>query len=146
MNLCTLVYISEATTPFKIPQLDQLVAHSHETNASRGISGLLLYSSGNFMQVLEGDELIVDTLYTKIEADPRHTNVRRLLFKGAPRRMFPDWGMNLGITERVVAVDRESVDRVMLRLRLVRDNIERVETEALTLLQEFRRQLMKQAA
>ena len=146
MNLCTLVYISEAATPFTVPQLDELVAHSHQRNASRGISGLLLYSSGNFMQVLEGDELILDSLYSKIESDPRHTNVRRLLFKGTQRRMFPDWGMNLGITERTVAIDRESVDKVMLRLRLVRDNIEQVETEALSLLQEFRRQLMQQAA
>jgi hypothetical protein len=146
MNLCRLVYLSEATNQPTPAELDALVQNCHVKNESLGISGLLLYSSGNFMQVLEGDELRIDTLYKKIEGDPRHTNVRRLLFKAVDRRLFPDWGMNLGHTERMVAIDQAGVDKVLLRLRLVKDNIERVETQALTLLQEFRRQLMKEAA
>jgi len=146
MNLCRLIYLSEATaTPTPI-ELDALVGSSHAKNESLGISGLLLYSSGNFMQVLEGDEMLLDTLYTKIEQDPRHTNVRRLLYKSVQRRLFPDWGMNLGLTERMKAIDQAGVDKALLRFRLIKDNIDRVETEALSLLQEFRRQLMNQAA
>ena len=50
------------------------------------------------------------------------------------------------LTQRVVSIDQASVDRVLLRLRLVKDDIELVETQAISLLQEFRRQLMTDAA
>jgi hypothetical protein len=146
MSLCRLVYLSEAVGKPTAVELENLVQKCHVKNSALGVSGLLLYSGGNFMQVLEGDDLCIASIYAKIEKDVRHKNLRRLLFKSADRRLFPDWGMNLALTDRAIAIDRTAVDKTLLGLRLLKDNSESFETQALTLLQEFRRQLMTQAA
>ncbi len=51
-----LVYVSSAVRPFSRVDLDDLLATSRANNARVGITGMLLYKDGNFMQVLEGDE------------------------------------------------------------------------------------------
>jgi hypothetical protein len=49
-----LVYVSSATKPFSPDELSELLAQARVDNAALGITGMLLYSNGNFMQVLEG--------------------------------------------------------------------------------------------
>ena len=41
-----------------------------------GITGLLLFIDGGFLQMLEGEERAVRELYTRIAADRRHLNPR----------------------------------------------------------------------
>jgi hypothetical protein len=54
---------------------------------------VLLFRSGNFLQVLEGKKETVLALYEKIVRDPRHTR-RKTLFQGnSIQRDFPDWSM-----------------------------------------------------
>jgi len=67
-----LVYVSSATLPFSGEDLRALLATCRENNAELGVTGMLLYKDGNFMQVLEGDEQAVRGLYARIAADPRH--------------------------------------------------------------------------
>jgi len=144
MNMCRLVYISEAARPFSPEELEALIAHSSENNRSRGISGLLLYSGGQFMQALEEEEMRVHTLYSRIAVDPRHTNVRQLLLKRVDSRLFPDWGMQLAHADRLLKLERDRLDRVLLRFRLKPGPEDA--GAALALLQEFRSQLMSDAA
>ncbi len=88
-----LVYASSAVTPFTPPELIDLLAKSHKNNAELGISGMLLYKDGNFMQVLEGEEGVVRTLYDAIGRDPRHRGLLTLLQGPLAERQFPDWSM-----------------------------------------------------
>jgi hypothetical protein len=44
------------------------MALSRENNAKRGVTGMLLYKEGNFIQVLEGDEREVRIVFTKRSA------------------------------------------------------------------------------
>ena len=88
-----LVYVSSAVAPFTPPELVDLLAKSHENNGKLSISGMLLYKDGNFMQVLEGEEEAVRTLYAKIGRDPRHRGLLTLLQGGLAERQFPDWSM-----------------------------------------------------
>ncbi len=88
-----LVYISSATQPFSVDDLSTLLAVSRKNNAELGITGMLLYKDGNFMQVLEGDEGAVRGLYARIEADPRHDGEITLQQGFAEGRQFPDWSM-----------------------------------------------------
>ena len=88
-----LVYVSSATLPFSGEDLRDLLATCRKNNAELGITGMLLYKDGNFMQVLEGDEEAVRGLYARIEADPRHGGEITLQQGFTEGRQFPDWSM-----------------------------------------------------
>ena len=68
-----LVYVISATRPFVGEDLRVLLETCRKNNAELGVTGMLLYKDGNFMQVLEGeDEGSVRGLYGRIAADPRY--------------------------------------------------------------------------
>lgn len=92
-GLYSLVYASNAASTFGDADLAELLSQCRVLNESKGISGLLLYRSGRFVQFLEGPEAEVRALYAKIERDPRHTSPR-ILNEGHPsHRQFGDWTM-----------------------------------------------------
>lgn len=146
MKLWRLVYISQAVRLLPHDALVELVAHSSQKNEGIGVSGLLLCSGGHFMQVLEGDQLVITSLYHKISRDPRHFEVRQLLSHATDRRLFGDWGMNLAETDGPLTMDREAVEKRLMKLRLSNGNDEAAADTALSLLEEFRCQLMKRCA
>lgn len=88
-----LVYVSSAPTWFSASQLRTLLDSSRERNEREGITGLLLYKDGNFMQVLEGDETAVRALHGRIAADLRHAGMVTLDSGYQPGRQFADWRM-----------------------------------------------------
>ena len=89
----SLVYVSSAAKLFTPAQLDELLRHSRENNTLAGITGMLLYRDGNIMQLLEGDEERVRSLYDRIAADLRHHTCQILLTTESEERMFPEWSM-----------------------------------------------------
>lgn len=92
-GLYSLVYSSSATGPVSVAELRELLDVSRRANGRAGITGLLLYRNGRFVQFLEGPEDDVRALYRRISADPRHSGVR-LLVDGHPQsRTFQDWSM-----------------------------------------------------
>ncbi len=88
-----LVYASSALQPFTKPELQALLEQARQKNAKLGLTGMLLYKDGNFMQVLEGEKEVVTTLTTTIERDPRHKGVLILLRGTSEERLFPNWTM-----------------------------------------------------
>lgn len=72
MGLLQLIYISAATGALSDQELDSILASSVRHNAENGVTGLLIYAEGNFMQVLEGDPRALDETYTRIARDSRH--------------------------------------------------------------------------
>ena len=62
-------------------------------NARLGITGLLIYRDGAFIQSLEGEEPTVRELYARIQADGRHFQVCTLQAIPMAERQFPDWSM-----------------------------------------------------
>ena len=68
---------------------------------------MLLYGSGTFLQVLEGNEKVVDELIDQIRKDPRHTNLQILSRKAIQRRQYPDWSMGF---KRVSDKELQNVD------------------------------------
>ena len=89
----SMVYVSSATKPMAKDELVELLGVAAERNSPKGITGLLLYKDGNFMQMLEGDEQAVTALYRQIELDPRHRGAIVLLKGESDAREFPDWSM-----------------------------------------------------
>jgi hypothetical protein len=144
MGLSRIVYLSEAAKPMSQSRLQALVDGCSLKNLAHGVTGLLLHSGGNFMQVIEGDEMIISTLFARISRDTRHKNIRTLLHRAADCRLFPEWGMHLATTMELKPIDSDAIDKTVMRLRLSPDSAS-VEKDAMKLLQEFRRQLMPAA-
>ena len=92
----SLAYVSEASAPLPAPDLLELLRGSREKNAALGVSGILLYRYGTFLQLLEGSREQVDALYATIARDPRHREVSTVLVEDRPERRFPDWTMGFG--------------------------------------------------
>jgi hypothetical protein len=62
-------------------------------NAKIGVTGMLLYKDGNFMQLIEGPGEPVRALHAKISIDPRHRGLMTLLQGHQEKREFQDWAM-----------------------------------------------------
>lgn len=74
-------------------ELASIFSQARSDNQKRRITGALMVSGDWFVQVLEGDEAAVRSLYADIEQDPRHTDVELLSAEGAPERVFARWSM-----------------------------------------------------
>lgn len=88
-----LVYISASAYLMDDEELKELLLVSRKNNTERGVTGLLLYHDGNFIQVLEGEKEIVKELYDKIAIDNRHGYLFKLLQGPLEKRNFPEWSM-----------------------------------------------------
>ncbi len=87
------LYASRVATPMPGAALDQILVQSHRNNPRRGITGLLCYASGVFVQVLEGGRDEVCDLYNTIVRDDRHSQVRMLVYEEIAERRFGSWTM-----------------------------------------------------
>ncbi|MDT0604596.1 BLUF domain-containing protein [Thalassotalea castellviae] len=88
-----LIYISCATREMSEKDLFELLQQSRIKNEKCNVTGLLLYAKENFMQVLEGDEVVVDDIYQSILKDERNTLNSVLQRKHIEKRSFPSWSM-----------------------------------------------------
>jgi hypothetical protein len=136
--LTHLLYVSRATSVVSADDLNALSARSAVRNSSASVTGMLLYSRGSFLQLLEGRAAVLDALFKRILADPRHTDVQVLLKAPAPNRLFPRWYMgalNLDLTG--TQVDRDRLAEALRERPDPPPSGERV----LAVLREFRHQL-----
>jgi len=88
-----LTYISTATHELNEAQLGRVLESSIKHNVSQKLTGMLLYSRGSFMQVLEGDESAVEAAMIRIREDPRHHGICELTRGTIERREFGSWSM-----------------------------------------------------
>ncbi|RII94637.1 BLUF domain-containing protein [Clavibacter michiganensis] len=91
--MLSIVYSSNATGVFTDTDLAQLLQQSRASNADHGVTGLLVYRDGRFLQLLEGDKGAVRERMAVIANDTRHDQVRILLEEHVDARQFPDWTM-----------------------------------------------------
>jgi hypothetical protein len=91
--LYQLVYVSVASRPFGQQDLVELLESARADNAKLGITGLLLFRDGAFMQALEGPKSQVTGLFEKIKEDERHDCVIVVYEGPIESRSFPDWYM-----------------------------------------------------
>ena len=93
MGLFQIVYVSTASEDFSREALLILLKESVERNRRAGITGLLLYKDGSFMQAIEGDEAAVIALFSRISHDSRHHHVIPLVHEPIEERYFPSSAM-----------------------------------------------------
>lgn len=91
--LVRLLYASRAVPAIDHEELVTILRQSKTHNPSVGVTGVLCFSGGIFLQVLEGGRSAVNRLYNRIAADPRHADVEVLLYEEIGERRFASWSM-----------------------------------------------------
>ena len=111
MALIRIIYTSTAVREYNAADLDDILAVSARNNAGRAedgsdrVTGMLLYASGNFMQVLEGEVSAVDETFRRIATDTRHKDVSVIERGPIDKRDFSEWNMGF---RRIGQPERDS--------------------------------------
>ena len=92
-QLYRLLYVSTAEHFLSHRELEALVQGARARNAAAGITGMLIYTEGHFLQYIEGPQSEVEALFTRIERDPRHHGMLRIFEGPQARRIFTEWSM-----------------------------------------------------
>jgi Sensors of blue-light using FAD len=92
-SLISLIYASRATECFHEHEIPDLLQQVRIANAKQEITGMLLYISGSFLQVLEGQPEMVDAVFSSILRDKKHTQVTLIARDSIPERAFEGWTM-----------------------------------------------------
>ena len=88
-----ILYLSAGANWFTESELNDLLATCNKNNSLAGITGLLLYADGNFIQLLEGEESAVQATYKKISLDQSHKGITQIASGPLAKRNFPEWAM-----------------------------------------------------
>jgi len=120
-------YISKSSRPFTRADIDQLAADAAERNRPKGITGMLMSSGDIFYQVLEGPVEMVDELFQKIAADPRHRDVLVLSAQDEVEdRQFPTWAMKKVNLDEGALSRLEPMRALLEALVVQRDGMQRM--------------------
>ncbi len=87
------IYSSAAVEAFSESELATLLLHARGNNERLGVTGLLLYHEGSFLQALEGDEEVLSALFSTITRDKRHHHIVKLLAREVDGSHFAGWQM-----------------------------------------------------
>lgn len=107
-QLIRLVYASKATfKAFKSEQgmdknVASILATARRENRKNNLVGALYYGSGCFFQCLEGTKDDIDTLYAKLQKDPRHTQLQILSTQPISKIRFSSWEMKYATIDQEV--------------------------------------------
>lgn len=88
-----LVYRSRATmVGLRMNDLD-IMRSAITRNARLGVTGFLLRNGNDYVQVLEGQQINLQHVFSLIEHDKRNYDVRPMSFEIVPERQFSGWSM-----------------------------------------------------
>jgi hypothetical protein len=87
------MYASRAIPSVDQDELVSILRKSKANNPSLGVTGVLCFSEGIFLQALEGGRSQVNRLYNRIATDSRHTQVELLSYQEIGERRFAGWSM-----------------------------------------------------
>ncbi|MEY2860653.1 MAG: hypothetical protein RL682_1273 [Pseudomonadota bacterium] len=73
--------------------IEAILSQSRHFNPTSGITGILCYGGGIFLQAIEGGRSPVSELYGHIQQDKRHKDVVLLHYEEIEERRFGGWTM-----------------------------------------------------
>ena len=91
--LVRLMYASRAAESVNHDELVAILKQSKAYNPAAGVTGVLCFSGGIFLQVLEGGRAPLNALYNRIVQDARHREVTLLSYEEIGERCFAGWAM-----------------------------------------------------
>ena len=90
--LVRLLYASRAVDTTD-EAIDAILTQSRQFNPTCGITGILCYGGGIFLQAIEGGRMAVSDLFGHIQHDKRHKDVVLLHYEEISERRFGGWTM-----------------------------------------------------
>ena len=119
-NMAALQYVFYVSRCLASPrQVEEVLERSRSLNARSQLTGALLFTGGYFAQLLEGPAQSIHSTMERIEADSRHTAIRRLHEGPMVERRFGLWTM--------ASTDVEGADDLLAHLLVVPEvGVERV--------------------
>lgn len=94
-SLQAIVYVSSSVQPLTTDALEALLMEARKLNRESGVTGVLLYCDGTFMQYFEGAPPAMADTYTRIRKSRLHSRITELTNESIDGREFPDWQMGL---------------------------------------------------
>jgi hypothetical protein len=91
--LVRLLYVSRVLDPKASEETDAILDSSRQHNIANGITGILCYGGGIYLQAIEGGRNQVNELYGHILRDARHKDVVLLDYEEITERRFGGWTM-----------------------------------------------------
>ena len=91
--LVRLLYVSRALDPESGSATQSILDSARKYNAANGITGILCYGGGLYLQAVEGGRTQVNELYGYIVRDKRHQDVVLLDYQEITERRFGGWTM-----------------------------------------------------
>lgn len=82
---------------FQPETLKEMLVNFRENNEANQITGMMLFSDGSFLQVLEGEDNKVDALVKKIKKDKRHHSLVQIAEESITARSFGKWSMSFKV-------------------------------------------------
>lgn len=92
-SLLRILYSSKTHDRLPENDLTKLLSQSRKNNQLVNVNGILCYSHTDFIQVLEGPENVVLSLYQKILTDERHHECKLLNICLSNKYIFNNWSM-----------------------------------------------------
>jgi hypothetical protein len=93
MDIVQLIYVSTATRDLDDDEIRRVLDSSVTHNKEHEVTGMLLYSFGSFMQVLEGSQSAVEETMSRIYKDARHHGIIVMSKAQVHAREFGHWSM-----------------------------------------------------
>ena len=131
-SILRLLYTSQARIDLTEAEVLQILHQSRENNEKTRITGILCYNKRDFIQVLEGPEKNVLSLYTKIIDDPRHQRCKMVSIDLSDKRIFDSWSMGyISVSnskmqqlrhELPAKINHDNTDKFVMHLRSFLNN------------------------
>ena len=107
-GLHRLIYLSSAVGVLRADELDRILLRSKASNSGAGITGLLLFHEGSFLQMIEGPAAGVTSLMQKIRRDRRHSGIIMLQSGPCAERIFPDSPLHYVAPRNLTAGEKQA--------------------------------------
>jgi Sensors of blue-light using FAD len=103
-TLQALTYVSSARGSMTDAGLQHLLQCARANNRREGVTGVLLYGDGNWMQYIEGQPEALQRVYAIIRADRKHHGLLELFCAPVSARAFSGWTMAYAPTHKAEIV------------------------------------------
>ena len=118
----SILYKSKAISTFQLADIQTMLNKSKRFNKANDITGLIIYYDAQFLQLIEGEEDQIKTLYDLILNDERHSDVETILSQPTNDTLWNKWSMAF------YHFSDSEVDNNHLRL-LLESNFTKVESD-----------------
>lgn len=134
------MYVSSATPILDEAELKKILNAAQTNNTKNTITGILLHSDGNLLQLIEGPESKVEALFAKIEQDTRHTQLMVLFRKRIEQRDFPNFKMGFrSATPEQLLAQFPAYTEIVEKRQLPDSDLEGLSKRVATFLRAFAR-------